>query len=285
MTGVEVARTVAGLRSRLDAERAAGKTVGLVPTMGCLHAGHASLIDAATGNDLTVVSLFVNPLQFAPDEDLADYPGDSEADLEVCTLHGADLLFSPSVEEMYPGTGVPEVEVGDLAARYEGASRPTHFGGVATAVSRLFKVVGACRAYFGEKDFQQLAVVRQMVAEHSIPVEVIGCPTVREHDGLALSSRNVYLTAPERGEAPVLYRALQVGAAVVEGGETDPGAVVSLMAEVVGSAATGELDYAAVVDPATFETPTRITGAGVRLLVACRFGRARLIDNMAAVPA
>ena len=285
MTGVEVARTVAGLRSRLDAERAAGRTVGLVPTMGCLHAGHASLIDAATGNDLTVVSLFVNPLQFAPDEDLADYPGDPEADLEVCTLHGADLLFSPSVEEMYPGTGVPEVEVGDLAARYEGASRPTHFGGVATAVSRLFKVVGACRAYFGEKDFQQLAVVRQMVAEHSIPVEVIGCPTVREHDGLALSSRNVYLTAPERGEAPVLYRALQVGAAVVEGGETDPGAVVSLMAEVVGSAATGELDYAAVVDPATFETPTRITGAGVRLLVACRFGRARLIDNMAAVPA
>ncbi|MDP7598480.1 MAG: pantoate--beta-alanine ligase [Acidimicrobiales bacterium] len=285
MTGVEVARTVAGLRSRLDAERAAGRTVGLVPTMGCLHAGHASLIDAATGNDLTVVSLFVNPLQFAPDEDLADYPGDPEADLEVCTLHGADLLFSPSVEEMYPGTGVPEVEVGDLAARYEGASRPTHFGGVATAVSRLFKVVGACRAYFGEKDFQQLAVVRQMVAEHSIPVEVIGCPTVREHDGLALSSRNVYLTAPERGEAPVLYRALQVGAAVVEGGETDPGAVVSLMAEVVDSAATGELDYAAVVDPATFETPIRITGSGVRLLVACRFGRARLIDNMAAVPA
>ncbi|MBT3246219.1 MAG: pantoate--beta-alanine ligase [Actinobacteria bacterium] len=285
MTDVEVVATVEGLRSRLEAERAAGRQVGLVPTMGFLHAGHASLIDAAVaGNNVTVVSVFVNPLQFAPDEDLADYPRDPEADMDVCGRHGADLVFAPSVAQMYPEPGVPEIEVGDLASRFEGASRPTHFGGVAMAVSRLFDIVGTSRAYFGEKDFQQLAVVRQMVADHGVPVEVVGCPTVREHDGLALSSRNAYLTAAERREAPVLRRALLAGTAAVAGGEADPGAVASLMAEVIGGATTGELDYAAVIDPDTFEAPPRITRAGVRLLVACRFGRARLIDNMAAVP-
>ena len=286
MTGVEVVETVEGLRSRLDAERATGRRVGLVPTMGFLHAGHASLIDAAAAdNDVTVVSVFVNPLQFASDEDLADYPRDPEADMEVCWLHGADLVFAPSVAQMYPEPGVPDIEVGDLASSFEGASRPTHFGGVARAVSRLFDIVGTCRTYFGEKDFQQLAVVRQMVADYNIPVEVVGCPTVREHDGLALSSRNAYLTAAERREAPVLYRALMVGAAAVAGGETNPDTVSMLMAEMVGSATTGELDYAAVIDPDTFEAPPRIARAGVRLLVACRFGRARLIDNMAAVSA
>jgi|TARA_Y100000310_G_scaffold344643_1_gene458502 pantoate--beta-alanine ligase len=254
--------------------------------MGFLHAGHASLIDAAVaGNDVTVVSVFVNPLQFAPDEDLTDYPRDHEADMQVCGRHGADLVFAPSVTQMYPEQDLPEVEVGDLASRFEGASRPTHFGGVARAVSRLFDIAGPCRAYFGEKDFQQLTVVRQMVADRGIPVEVVGCPTVRERDGLALSSRNAYLTAVERREAPVLFRALSAGAAAVADGEADPDTVSTLMAEIVGSATTGELDYAAVIDPDTFEVPPRIARAGVRLLVACRFGRARLIDNMAAVSA
>ncbi|MAG03667.1 MAG: pantoate--beta-alanine ligase [Acidimicrobiaceae bacterium] len=286
MTGVEVITAADPLRSRLDAERAAGRRVGLVPTMGFLHAGHASLIDAAVaGNDVTVVSVFVNPLQFAPDEDLTDYPRDHEADMQVCGRHGADLVFAPSVTQMYPEQDLPEVEVGDLASRFEGASRPTHFGGVARAVSRLFDIAGPCRAYFGEKDFQQLTVVRQMVADRGIPVEVVGCPTVRERDGLALSSRNAYLTAVERREAPVLFRALSAGAAAVADGEADPDTVSTLMAEIVGSATTGELDYAAVIDPDTFEVPPRIARAGVRLLVACRFGRARLIDNMAAVSA
>lgn len=286
MTGVEVVTAAEPLRSRLDAGRAAGRRVGLVPTMGFLHAGHASLIDASVAaNDVTVVSVFVNPLQFAPDEDLTDYPRDPEADMQVCGRHGADLVFAPSVTQMYPEQDLPEVEVGDLASRFEGASRPTHFGGVARAVSRLFDIAGPCRAYFGEKDFQQLTVVRQMVADRGIPVEVVGCPTVRERDGLALSSRNAYLTAVERREAPVLFRALSAGAAAVADGEADPDTVSTLMAEIVGSATTGELDYAAVIDPDTFETPSRITASGVRLLVACRFGRARLIDNMAAVSA
>jgi pantoate--beta-alanine ligase len=283
---IEVETTAANLRSRLDKERAAGRLVGLVPTMGYLHGGHASLIDAAVaGNDLTVVSVFVNPLQFTPDEDLADYPRDMETDLKVCTRHGADLVFTPAVREMYPESGLPVVEVGDLAFCFEGASRPTHFPGVVSAVSRLFQIIGTCRAYFGEKDFQQLAVVRQMVADYSIPVGVVGCPTVRAHDGLALSSRNAYLTSAEREEASVLHRALQVGAEIVVGGETDPEVVTALMAEVIDAATTGELDYVAVVDPDTFETPSRITGTGVRLLVACQFGQARLIDNMGAVPA
>ncbi|MBS1264371.1 MAG: Pantothenate synthetase [Acidimicrobiaceae bacterium] len=286
MTGVEVITAADPLRSRLDAERAAGRRVGLVPTMGFLHAGHASLIDAAVAaNDVTVVSVFVNPLQFAPDEDLTDYPRDPEADVQVCGRHGVDLVFAPSVTQMYPEQDLPEVDVGDLASRFEGASRPTHFGGVARAVSRLFDIAGPCRAYFGEKDFQQLTVVRQMVADRGTPVEVVGCPTVREADGLALSSRNAYLTAVERREAPVLFRALSAGAAAVADGEADPDTVSRLMAEIVGSATTGELDYAAVIDPDTFEVPPRIARAGVRLLVACRFGRARLIDNMAAVSA
>ncbi|MCH2432502.1 MAG: pantoate--beta-alanine ligase [Acidimicrobiales bacterium] len=286
MTGAEVVATVADLRSRMDGERAAGRSVGLVPTMGFLHEGHASLVDAAVAdNDVTVVSIFVNPLQFAPGEDLADYPRDLAADLEVCALHGADLVFHPTVDEMYPEAGMSAVEVGEVARPLEGASRPTHFPGVAAAAARLFGILGACSAYFGEKDFQQLAVVRRMVADLSIPVEVVGCPIVREADGLALSSRNVYLTAAERAEAPVLHRALRAGAAVVSAGERDPAAVVSLMAGLIGRAVTAELDYAAVVRPDTFATPTLLGGPGheVRLLVACRFGRARLIDNMAAV--
>ncbi|MBC8195168.1 MAG: pantoate--beta-alanine ligase [Acidimicrobiia bacterium] len=285
MTTAEVVTVVDDLRSRLETVRAAGGSVGLVPTMGFLHAGHASLIEAAVGgNDMTVVSVFVNPLQFAAHEDLDNYPRDPVADLELCGRNGADLVFSPSVGEMYPDPGVAEVEVGDLASRLEGVSRPAHFPGVATAVSRLFAITGPCSAYFGEKDFQQLAVVRQLVASHSIPVEVVGCPTVREPDGLALSSRNAYLTEAERAEATVLHAALLAGADAVAAGESDPAVVASAMSGMIGGASTGELDYVAVVDPDTFVTPTVIAGAGVRLLVACRFGRARLIDNMAAAP-
>ncbi len=284
MTDLPVVETVVELRSRLDGLRATGASVGLVPTMGYLHAGHASLVSSASAaNDLTVVSVFVNPLQFAPDEDLADYPRDLEADIGVCAAHGADLVFHPPVSEMYPGGEAPEVEVGAVAAPLEGASRPTHFRGVAAAVARLFEVVGPCRAYFGEKDFQQLAVVRQMVADLALPVEVVGCVTVREPDGLALSSRNAYLSAAERADAPVLHRALLAGAAAVEAGEADPGRVVAAMEGVVAGVPTADLDYAAVVESDTFATPPEIVdaGAGLRLLVACRFGRARLIDNLA----
>jgi pantoate--beta-alanine ligase len=270
----EVVGTVADLLERLDAARAAGASVGFVPTMGYLHQGHASLIDAAVAaDDLTVVSIFVNPLQFAPGEDLADYPIDLDADLARCGEHGADLVFHPTAAEVYP-EGTDELE---------GASRPTHFAGVATVVARLFRIVGRCRAYFGEKDFQQLAVVHRMVADLELPVEVMGCPIVRESDGLALSSRNIYLEPDERRQAPVLYRALLAGVAAVEGGGVEPVAVVGAMEAVLADAPDLAVDYAALVESDTFGVPERIaTGSEVRLLVAGRLGRARLIDNVGA---
>ena len=280
----EVVGTVADLLERLDAARAAGASVGFVPTMGYLHQGHASLIDAAVAaDDLTVVSIFVNPLQFAPGEDLADYPRDLDADLARCGEHGADLVFHPTAAEVYPeGTDEP-VAVGVIGGSLEGASRPTHFAGVATVVARLFRIVGRCRAYFGEKDFQQLTVVHRMVADLELPVEVMGCPIVRESDGLALSSRNIYLEPDERRQAPVLYRALLAGVAAVEGGGVDPVAVVGAMEAVLADAPDLAVDYAALVESDTFAVPERIaTGSEVRLLVAGRLGRARLIDNVGA---
>jgi len=271
---------IAELRAALDARRAAGATVGFVPTMGYLHAGHTSLMDAARADtDVVVASIFVNPLQFAAHEDLDSYPRDLERDTALAEAHGVDLLFVPSVTEMYPQPVATTVSVAGVSQGYEGASRPTHFDGVATVVAKLFSIVGPCRAYFGEKDYQQLAVVRRMVADLSMPVTVVGCPTVREPDGLAMSSRNAYLTPAERAAAPVLHRALTAGAAAVEAGARDPDAVVATMVEVVASEPLAELDYAAVVDAATLEVSRPLRGE-LRLLIAARFGRARLLDNL-----
>ncbi|HEV7761798.1 MAG TPA: pantoate--beta-alanine ligase, partial [Acidimicrobiales bacterium] len=189
----EVTR-IADLRTVLDAERAAGRRVGFVPTMGYLHEGHASLMARARADDdVVVASIFVNPLQFGPSEDLAAYPRDLDRDLALAARYGVDVVFVPAVEEMYPEPVVTTVSVAGLSQAWEGASRPTHFSGVATVVAKLFSIVGSCRAYFGEKDFQQLAVIRRMVRDLSMPVDVVGCPTVRELDGLAMSSRNSYL--------------------------------------------------------------------------------------------
>ncbi|MEZ5229518.1 MAG: pantoate--beta-alanine ligase [Acidimicrobiales bacterium] len=195
--------TIDELRARLDAARSEGRSVGFVPTMGYLHDGHASLMRAARPqSDLVVSSIFVNPLQFAANEDLSAYPRDLERDTELASEAGVDLLFTPTVEEMYPfGPVLTSVSVGGLSQLWEGASRPTHFAGVATVVTKLFSIVGACRAFPGEKDFQQLAVIRRTVADLSIPVDVIGCPIVREPDGLAMSSRNVYLDPEHRAAA------------------------------------------------------------------------------------
>jgi pantoate--beta-alanine ligase len=242
------------LRKETDAARAAGRTVGLVPTMGALHAGHASLIRrSASECDLTAVTVFVNPLQFGPGEDLATYPRTLDADVEAAAAAGAGMLFAPSVEEMYPD-GAPAVTV-HVAGEdvLEGAARPGHFDGVATVVAKLFNLAGPCRAYFGEKDWQQLRVVRRMVADLSFPVEVVACPTVREPDGLALSSRNAGLSPEERRAAGVLYRALT----------SYPG---RRMADVVATEPLATLDYA-VAD-------------GDRLLIAARIGGVRLIDNL-----
>ena len=288
--------TIAELRVVLDAQRAAGRTVGFVPTMGFLHEGHVSLmrtaradVDRGGAGGVVVTSIFVNPLQFAAHEDLDDYPRDLERDAALAEGAGVDLLFVPSVSEMYPdpvpgGLLATTVSVAGASEGLEGASRPTHFAGVATVVAKLFSIVGPCRAYFGEKDFQQLAVVRRMVADLSMPVDVVGCETVREDDGLAMSSRNAYLTPDERAAAPVVHRALRAGAAAVLAGERDPGAVRATMAAVIAGEPLGELDYAEVVRASDLSVPSTLDPEEVpgdlRLLAAVRFRSARLIDNL-----
>lgn len=274
------------LRKELDRERAAGRTVGLVPTMGALHPGHASLVRRSAAEcDVTAVTVFVNPLQFATGEDLSRYPRDLAADLATAAEAGATLVFAPPVEEMFPGgRSATTVRVAGLSDGLEGASRPGHFEGVATVVARLFNLAGPCRAYFGEKDFQQLAVVRRMVADLALPVQVIGCRTVRDHDGVAWSSRNAYLSAGERRAAPVLLRALRAGAEVLATpGGPHPGAEVRrAMARLVAAEPLALPDYAEVVDPDTL-TPLDVIPAGteVRLVVAAWIGGTRLIDNLA----
>ena len=272
--------SIAALRALLDARRAAGASVGFVPTMGYLHAGHASLMGAASnGADVVVASVFVNPLQFAPTEDLEAYPRDLARDTALAEECGVDVLFVPSVEEMYPEAVRTTVSVSGVSTVLEGRARPTHFDGVATVVAKLFAIVGPCRAYFGEKDFQQLAVIRQMVRDLSIPVEVVGCPTVREPDGLAMSSRNAYLTPEERAAAPVVHDALEQGRLTVLDGARDAATVRAVMLARLAEEPLGVVDYAEVVDAGTFEVPDPLQGT-LRLLAAVRFGRARLIDNV-----
>lgn len=272
--------TIAELRAALDAARAGGASVGFVPTMGYLHDGHESLMDAARRDcDVVVASIFVNPLQFGAGEDLDAYPRDLDGDRARAERAGVDWLFVPTVVEMYPEPIRTTVSVAGVSSGMEGASRPTHFDGVSTVVTKLFQIVGPCRAYFGEKDFQQLAVVRRMVADLSMPVTVVGCPTHREDDGLARSSRNVYLTPDERAAAPVLHRALQHGASLIAAGETDADAVRAAMAALVDAEPLAQLDYVEVADSSTLERQ-EVCGPSSRLLGAVRFGKARLIDNV-----
>ena len=279
---VTTVATIAALRARLDAERAAGRTVGFVPTMGYLHAGHGSLMAAARAEtDVVVTSVFVNPLQFAPAEDLAAYPRDLAGDTALAEAEGVDLLFVPSVAEMYPdGPVLTTVRVTEVSAPLEGRTRPTHFVGVATVVAKLFAIVGPCRAYFGEKDFQQIAVIRRMVRNLSIPIDVVACATLREPDGLALSSRNAYLTPEERAVAPVVHATLQAGRMAIDAGERDPAKVRALMADLIAAEPMAELDYAEIVDAATLQVIDPLHGE-LRLLAAVWFGKARLIDNIA----
>lgn len=277
----EVLATVTNLRKWLGARRAAGARIGFVPTMGALHDGHTSLMRrAASECDVAVASVFVNPLQFGPSEDLASYPRDLDRDVRLAGEAGVQMVFAPSVEEMYRGQRVlTTVAVAEISAPMEGASRPTHFAGVSTVVAKLFNLFGPCRAYFGEKDWQQLCVVRRMTSDLSFPVDVVGCPTVREADGLAMSSRNVYLDATQRAAAPVLRRALVAGAEAVTAGERDAAAVRSVMVAVVAGEPVVELDYAEVVDAATLAPVDPLAGE-LRLLIAARVGQPRLIDNI-----
>jgi pantoate--beta-alanine ligase len=270
----------AELRAATDAARASGAGVGFVPTMGALHAGHRALLARARAdNAFVVASVFVNPLQFGPAEDLASYPRDRQADLAVLAAEGADLAFLPSEPEMWPAPPEVRLQVGALADRLEGLVRPGHLDGVATVVAKLLHLVGPSRAYFGQKDAQQLAVVRRMVADLAFPNEIVACPTVREPDGLAVSSRNAYLSAAERERATALYRALSAGRAAFQAGERDPAAVEAAARDLLEGAPGVEPAYVALVEQATFE-PAKQAEPGQVLATAARVGRTRLIDNV-----
>ena len=285
MVDVRIIETITECATALDTARAAGRTVGLVPTMGALHAGHCSLVERAAAEcDLVVVTVFVNPLQFGDPDDIARYPRTLDADIELAGTAGADIVFAPPVSEMYPGFPAPvatTVSVAGLGDQWEGASRPGHFDGVTTVVSKLFAMAGRCRAYFGEKDFQQLAVVRRMVRDLSLQVEVVGCRTVRDDDGLALSSRNVRLSPEQRRAALALSRALRAGAARVTDGEANPTEIETAMADTVAAEPAVELDYAVVVRSDDLSQPSSIRPDGsIRLLIAATVGGVRLIDNL-----
>jgi pantoate--beta-alanine ligase len=279
---MELMREAAAARAAADAWRVASSTIGLVPTMGSLHRGHAALFRAARETcERVAVSIFVNPLQFDDPGDLERYPRDEAADLAVCEAEGIDLVWAPSVEEVYPpGVALAEPEPGPVGRTFEGATRPGHFGGVLKVVHRLFDVIRPTHAFFGEKDAQQLFLVRRMVAELGLPIDVVGHPTIREPDGLATSSRNARLGPDEREQAGSLFLALSEAAALARAGERNAAAIVAAMAREIGATPLARLDYAAVVDRATFE-PVASLDVPTRAIVAAAFPSARLIDNIA----
>jgi len=277
---VRAVATSAELRAGVAAARQAGAAVGLVPTMGALHAGHRSLLAAARReNGFVVASIFVNPLQFGPNEDLASYPRDLAGDLAVMERDGVDLAFTPEPAEMWPRPPVVRVSAGEIGTRLEGALRPGHLDGVATVVAKLLNLVGPCRAYFGRKDAQQLAMVRRMVSDLAFPNEIIACPTIREPDGLALSSRNAYLPPEQRRRATALSGGLRAGLDAWLAGERDPAKIEAAALAVLDDTPGIDTQYVALVEPEGFE-PSRTAEAGHVLAVAARVGPARLIDNL-----
>jgi pantoate--beta-alanine ligase len=262
-----------------DLLRCEGKRIGVVPTMGYLHEGHLSLVRAARAEcDAVVATIFVNPTQFGPNEDLAAYPRDMERDKKLLTAEGTDYLFAPVKDSLYPEGFATRVEVDRLTDTLCGASRPWHFPGVALIVCKLFNIVKPHFAYFGQKDFQQAQTIRRMVLDLDFDLEVRVCPIVREPDGLAMSSRNAYLSEEERKQATVLYRALGVANEMYVSGERDAAVIKARMAESIGSTPLGKLDYAEVVDSETLHPIDKLEGKPVAL-VAAQFGRSRLIDN------
>jgi pantoate--beta-alanine ligase len=258
------------------------KNIGLVPTMGALHAGHERLIESArTECDTVAVSIFVNPLQFAPNEDYSRYPRTLPEDLKICERNGVDVVFAPTVDEMYPSPQITFVEVGRLAEHLCGKFRPGHFRGVATVVLKLLNIVQPHRAYFGEKDLQQLTIIRRMVSDFNLPVTIVGVPIVREADGLALSSRNKYLNPDERNAAPTLYGALQDAAARIRAGEKDVAKIQSAAVALLAASPLIRVEYFEVVDPSELQ-PIAVINGPVRIAAAVWIGSTRLIDNVSA---
>lgn len=276
---LKIVHTISEVREQLKQWRKEGLSVGFVPTMGYLHEGHQSLIfKSVTENDKTVVSIFVNPMQFAPTEDLDCYPRDLQADAELCAQTGADLIFHPEPEEMYGVGFCSFVDMIGPTAELCGKSRPIHFRGVCTVVSKLFHIVQPDRAYFGQKDAQQLAVIRRMVADLNMPVEIVGCPIVREADGLAKSSRNSYLSAEERRAALILSKTVFMGQELVKNGLTDAARLIELMKKNIETEPLAVIDYVQAVNFDDISV-TDAVGAGTLVAMAVYIGKTRLIDN------
>lgn len=276
---MQIVSTVDEVREQVNAWRKEGLKVGLVPTMGYLHEGHKSLIDKAVEeNDKVVVSIFVNPIQFAPNEDLATYPRDLERDSILCENAGASLIFHPEKENMYFDDFCTHVDMDGLTKGLCGKTRPTHFRGVCTVVAKLFNIVKPDKAYFGQKDAQQLAVIRRMVRDLNFDLEIVGCPIIREEDGLAKSSRNTYLSAEERQAATILHKGLETGEKLVKAGEKNTEKITAAIREVIESEPLAKIDYVEAVDFDSIEEVKEIKGATL-FAVAVYIGKTRLIDN------
>ena len=277
---METLSTIRRIRELLEPEKRAGRRVGLVPTMGALHEGHRALIRACRQkSDVAVVSIFVNPAQFGPSEDYARYPSTLEKDLELCRAEGVDLVFAPEAKEMYPKGFTTKVRVEGLSEKLCGAFRPGHFDGVATVVLKLFEIVSPDFALFGEKDFQQFVILQRMVKDLNLQVALEALETVRDKDGLALSSRNAYLVPRERQLAAGIFLGLQAGRVCFERGTKDPDVLVAIVRKALLESGIEALDYVTLIEPETLETPNQAY-PGCRMMVAARVGKARLIDNV-----
>ncbi len=275
-----ITRTIAETRTAIAQARAQGKRIGFVPTMGYLHEGHLQLIDIARQHsDFVVVSIFVNPTQFGPHEDFASYPRDFERDRTLCEARGTDLIFAPEVSEMYPERSLITFQIEKLADHLCGARRPGHFNGVVLVVSKLFNIVQPDIAVFGQKDAQQLIIIKRLVQDLNFPVRIIAAPTVREPDGLAMSSRNVYLSPEQRAQSTVLYKSLQKAKALIESGERDAGRVIAEMERVIAAASEARIDYIEIVRVSDLQPIEKLDGL-VLIALAVYFGKARLIDNI-----
>jgi pantoate--beta-alanine ligase len=276
---MKILKTIDEVRAQVKEWRKEGLSVGLVPTMGYLHEGHQSLIKKSVEqNDRTVVSVFVNPMQFGPTEDLESYPRDLEADAKLVEATGGDIIFNPEPEEMYEEGFCSYVNMTGLPDALCGLTRPVHFKGVCTVVNKLFNIVTPDRAYFGEKDAQQLAIIMRMVKDLNMNIEIIGCPIIREEDGLAKSSRNIYLTPEERKAAVVLSKSVKLGKQMIADGETDAQTILKAMKELISAEPLAVIDYVEMVNMDTMKAIDTVKGH-VLCAMAVKFGKARLIDN------
>lgn len=277
---MEVAETIVSVRSLVGAARGLGKSVGLVPTMGALHVGHAPLIEAAVKDcDFVVVSIFVNPTQFGPEEDLQNYPRPLEADLDICARAGVNMVFAPASEQMYPAENLAWVTVEKLTEPLCGQGRPGHFRGVTTVCTKLFNIVGPDIAYFGQKDAQQAIVIKRMVADLNMPLEIVVCPTVREPSGLAVSSRNQYLSDRQKEDAASIHKSLEECRRMIGGGAAKSEQIIAGMRAILQEVPSIEIEYVGIVDAETLKSVEKVSG-NILVAVAVRIGSTRLIDNI-----